>query len=78
MSGEQFEVTPYESPVTGMVDALARGDAVVTAFPLDGQCVAGPEVRRVMDEARREGIDTVAVDSGFGRTLADLPRVDHE
>jgi hypothetical protein len=51
---------------------------VVTVFPLDGQRVAGPEVRRVVDEAGREGIETVAADAGPGRTLADLPRRDHE
>jgi hypothetical protein len=77
VSGEQFEVAPHESPVIEVVDALARGDTVVTVFPLDGQRVAGPEVRRVVDEAGREGIETVAMDSGPGRTLADLPRLDH-
>jgi hypothetical protein len=78
VSGEQFEVAPHESPVIEVVDALAKGDTVVTVFPLDGQRVAGPEVRRVLDEAGREWIETVAADSGPGRTLADLPRVDHE
>ncbi|WP_061128398.1 hypothetical protein [Caballeronia catudaia] len=61
-----------------MVDALAKGDTVVTVFPLDGQRVAGPEVRRVVDEAAREGIETVVADSDAGRKLADLPRLDHE
>ncbi|CAE6840544.1 hypothetical protein [Paraburkholderia haematera] len=78
VSGEQFEVAPHESPVIEVVDALARGDTVVTVFPLDGQRVAGPEVRRIVYEAGREGIETVAVDSGPGQTLADLPRLDHE
>ena len=78
VSGEQFEVAPHESPVMEVVDALARGDTVVTVFPLDGQRVAGPEVRCVAYEAGREGIETVDVDSGPGRTLADLPRLDHE
>jgi hypothetical protein len=78
VSGEQFEVAPHESPVMEVVDALARGDTVVTVFPLDGQRVAGPEVRRVVDEAGREGIETVGAESGPGRTLADLPRLDHE
>ena len=77
VSGEQFEVAPHESPVIEVVDALARGDTVVTVFPVDGQRVAGPQVRRVVDEAGREGIETAA-DSGPGPTLADLPRVDHE
>ena len=77
VSGEQFEVAPHESPVIEVVDALARGDTVVTVFPLDGQRVAGPQVRRVVDEAGREGIETVDVDSGPGRTLADLPRLDY-
>ncbi|EIF31819.1 hypothetical protein BCh11DRAFT_07357 [Burkholderia sp. Ch1-1] len=77
VSGEQFEVVPHESPVIDVVDALARGDTVVTVFPVDGQRVAGPEVRRVVDEAGRVGIETVAVDSGPGRTLVDLPRLDY-
>lgn len=78
VSGEQFEVAPHESPVIEVVDALAKGDTVVTVFPLDGQRVAGPEVRRVAYEAGREGIETVDVDSGPGQTLLDLPRLDHE
>jgi hypothetical protein len=77
VSGEQFEVAPHESPVIEVVDVLARGDTVVTVFPLDGQRVAGPEVRRVVDEAGREGIETVDADAGPGRTLADLPRLDY-
>lgn len=78
VNGEQFEVAPHESPVIEVVDALAKGDTVVTVFPVDGQRVAGPEVRRVVDEVGREGIGTVAADSGPGRTLADLPRIEHE
>lgn len=78
VSGEQFEVAPHASPVIEVVEALARGDTVVTVFPLDGQRVAGPEVRRVVDEARREGIEMVVADSDAGRALADLPRLDHE
>ncbi|WMY10992.1 phosphatidylserine/phosphatidylglycerophosphate/cardiolipin synthase [Paraburkholderia phenoliruptrix] len=78
VSGEQFEVAPHASPVIEVVDALTRGDTVVTVFPLDGQRVAGPEVRRVVDEAGREGIEMVIADSDAGRTLADLPRLDHE
>ncbi|MFM0091558.1 phosphatidylserine/phosphatidylglycerophosphate/cardiolipin synthase [Paraburkholderia sediminicola] len=78
VSGEQFEVAPHESPVIEVVDALARGDTVVTVVALDGQRVAGPEVRRIVDETGREGIETVDADSGPGRTLADLPRLDHE
>ncbi|MFL9964905.1 phosphatidylserine/phosphatidylglycerophosphate/cardiolipin synthase [Paraburkholderia sediminicola] len=78
VNGERFEVAPHESPVIEVVDALAKGDTVVTVFPVDGQRVAGPEVRRVVDEAGREGIETLATDSGPGRMLADLPRVDHE
>jgi hypothetical protein len=78
VSGEQFEVVPHESPVIEVVDALAKGDTVVTVFPLDGQRVAGPEVRRVVYEAGREGIETVDVDSGPGQSLVDLPRLDHE
>jgi hypothetical protein len=45
---------------------------------MEGQRVAGPEVRRVVYEAGREGIETVVVDSGPGQTLVDLPRLDHE
>ncbi len=78
VSGEQFEVAPHASPVIEVVEALARGDTVVAVFPLDGQRVAGPEVRRVVDEARREGIEMVVADSDAGRALADLPRLDHE
>ncbi|CAG9207063.1 hypothetical protein BCAR13_1680012 [Paraburkholderia caribensis] len=78
VSGEQFEVAPHASPVIEVVDALAKGDTVVTVFPLDGQRVAGPEVRRVVDEAGREGIEMVVADSDADRTLADLPRLDHE
>ncbi|WP_321939725.1 hypothetical protein [Paraburkholderia sp. J8-2] len=78
MSGEQFEVAPHASPVIEVVDALAEGDTVITVFPLNGQCVAGPEVRRVVDEAGREGIEMVNADSDTRRTLADLPRLDHE
>ncbi|SAK94384.1 hypothetical protein AWB75_06799 [Caballeronia catudaia] len=78
VNGEQFEVAPHASPVIDVVDALAKGDTVVTVFPLDGQRVAGPEVRRVVDEAAREGIETVVADSDAGRKLADLPRLDHE
>jgi|SRR6516225_9601779 hypothetical protein len=78
VSGEQFEVAPHESPVIEVVDALAKGDTVVTVFPLDGRRVAGPEVRSVVDEVGREWIETLPVDSHPGRTLADLPRVDHE
>lgn len=78
VSGEQFEVAPHESPVIKVVDALAKGYTVVTVFPLDGQRVAGPEVQRVVDGVGREWIETVPVDSGPRRTLADLPRVDHE
>src|SRR6185312_4519772 len=61
-----------------VVDALAKGGTVVTVFPLDGQRVAGPEVRRVVDEAGREGIEIVVGDCDAGRTLVDLPRLDHE
>src|SRR5579859_7492340 len=43
VNGEQFEVAPHESPVIEVVDALARGDTVVTVFPVEGQRVAGPE-----------------------------------
>ncbi|AXF17652.1 hypothetical protein CUJ87_25780 [Paraburkholderia caledonica] len=78
VSGEQFEVAPHESPVIKVVDALAKGYTVVTVFPLDGQRVAGPEVQRVVHGGGREWIETVPVDSGPRRTLADLPRVDHE
>ncbi|CAB3805202.1 hypothetical protein LMG28688_06142 [Paraburkholderia caffeinitolerans] len=78
VSGEQFEVAPHASPAIEVVEALARGDTVVTVFPLDGQRVAGPEVRRVLDEAGREGIEMVVADSDAGQTLADLPRLDHE
>lgn len=78
VSGEPFEVAPHASPVIEVVDALARGDTVVTVLPLDGQRVAAPEVRRVVDEAGREGIEMVIADSDAGRTLADLPRLDHE
>ncbi|WP_321930368.1 phosphatidylserine/phosphatidylglycerophosphate/cardiolipin synthase [Paraburkholderia guartelaensis] len=78
VSGEQFEVAPHASPVIEVVDALAKGDTVVTVFPQDGQRVAGPEVRRVVDEAGREGIEMVDADSDTRRTLADLPRLDHE
>ncbi|MDR5763297.1 hypothetical protein [Caballeronia sp. LZ035] len=78
MSGEQFEVTPHTSSVIEVVDALAKGDTVVTVFPLDGQRVAGPEVRRVVDEAGRVSIEMVAADFNAGQTLADLPRVDRE
>src|SRR5258706_7223559 len=60
VSGEQFEVAPHESPVIEVVDALAEGDTVVTVFPLDGHRVAGPEVRRVVYEAGRGGISTIA------------------
>lgn len=66
VSGEQFEVAPHTSPVIDVVDALAKGDAVVTVFPLDEQRVAGPEVRRVVDEAGREGIEMVVADSDAG------------
>lgn len=78
VSGEQFEVAPQASPVIEVVEALAKGDTVVTVFPLEGQRVAGPEVRRVVDEAGREGIEMVVADTDAGRTLADLPRLDHE
>ncbi|WP_321948082.1 hypothetical protein [Paraburkholderia sp. J10-1] len=78
VSGEQFEVALHVSPVIEVVDALAKGDTVVTVFPLDGQRVAGPEVRRIVDEAGREGIEMVVADSDTRRTLADLPRLDHE
>jgi hypothetical protein len=78
VSGEQFEVAPNESPVIEVVDALAKGDTVVTVFPLDGQRVAGPEVRCVVDESGHAWIETVDAGFGSGRTLADLPRVDHE
>jgi hypothetical protein len=78
VSGEQFEVAPHESPVIEVVDALAKGDTVVTVFPLDGQRVAGPEVRCVVDESGHAWIETVDAGFGSGRTLADLPRVDHE
>ncbi|WP_321936279.1 phosphatidylserine/phosphatidylglycerophosphate/cardiolipin synthase [Paraburkholderia sp. J8-2] len=78
VSGEQFEVAPHASPVIEVVDALAKGDTVVTVFPLNGQRVAGPEVRRVVDEAGREGIEMVDADFDTRRTLADLPRLDHE
>lgn len=70
VSGEQAEVVPHASPVIGVVDALASGDIAVTGFPVEGQRVAGLEVRRVVEEAGREGIGTVAVDSGPGQTLA--------
>jgi hypothetical protein len=69
VSGEQFEVAPHASPVIEVVDALAKGDTVVTVFPLDGRRIAGPEVRR---------IEMVSAVSDAGRTLADLPRLDHE
>jgi len=78
VSGEHFEVAPHASPVIEVVDALAKGDTVVTVFPLGEQRVAGPEIRRVVDEAGREGIEMVVADSDAGRTLADLPRFDHE
>lgn len=78
VSGEQFEVAPHASPVIEVVEALAKGDTVVTVFPSEGQRVAGPEVRRVVDEAGREGIEMVVADSDAGLTLADLPRLDHE
>lgn len=78
VSGEQFEVAPHASPVVEVIDVLVKGDTVVTVFPLDGQRVAGPEVRRVVDAAGREGIEMVVADSDVGRTLADLPRLDHE
>ncbi|MEM5373047.1 hypothetical protein V4C53_44675 [Paraburkholderia azotifigens] len=61
-----------------MADALAKGDTVVTVFPLDGQRVAGPEVRCVVGEAGREGIEMAVTDSDAGRRLTDLPRIDHE
>ena len=78
LSGDQFEVAPHASPVIEVVDALSKGDTVVTVFPLDGQRVAGPEVRRVVDETGRAGIEMVVADSGSLRRLADLPRLDHE
>ena len=78
VTGDQFEVVPHASPVIEVVDVLAKGDTVVTVFPLDGQRVAGPEVRRVVDAAGREGIEMVVADSDAGQTLADLPRLDHE
>jgi hypothetical protein len=78
VSGEQFEVAPRLSPEIEVVEALAKGDTVVTVFPLEGQHVAGPEVRRVVDEDGREGIEMVVADSDACRTLADLPRLDHE
>jgi hypothetical protein len=78
VSGEQFEVAPHAAPVIEVIDALVKGDTVVTVFPLDGQRVAGPEVRHVVDEAGREGIEMVVAGSDAVRTLADLPRLDHE
>lgn len=79
VNGDHFEVAPHSSPVIEVVDALGKGDTVVTVFPLeDGQRVAGPEVRRVVDEAGREGIEMVVTDSDAGRRLKDLPRLDHE
>jgi hypothetical protein len=71
VSGEQFEVAPHASPVIEVVDALAKGDTVVTVFPLDGRRIAGPEVRRIVYEAGREGIEMVSAVSDAGRTLAD-------
>ncbi|MDR6412246.1 UNVERIFIED_ORG: hypothetical protein ABIC62_005678 [Burkholderia sp. 1595] len=35
VSGEQAEVVPHASPVIGVVDALARGDTVVTVFRVE-------------------------------------------
>jgi hypothetical protein len=35
-------------------------------------------VRRIVYEAGREGIEMVSAVSDAGRTLADLPRLDHE
>jgi hypothetical protein len=78
VSGDQFEVAPHVSPVIEVVDALAKGDTVITVFPLDGQRVAGPEVCRVVDDAGREGIEIVVSDSDALSRLADLPRLDHE
>jgi hypothetical protein len=49
-----------------VVDELAKSDTVVTVFPLDGQRVAGPEVRRVPDEARRGGIEMVVAGPAGG------------
>ncbi|TCK44026.1 hypothetical protein B0G84_2374 [Paraburkholderia sp. BL8N3] len=77
VSGEQFEVSPHVAPVIEVVDALRRGDTVVTIFPVDGQRVAGPEVRSVESEDGQIGIEAVP-DPNPGRTLADLPRVHYE
>src|SRR5258708_31283825 len=73
VSGEQFEVAPHESPVIEVVDALARGETVVTVFPVDGQRVAGPEVRRVVYEAGREGVKTMGVACRPRPTPVDTP-----
>ncbi|WP_152565246.1 hypothetical protein [Caballeronia glathei] len=75
--GEQFEVAPHEAPVAAVVDALVDGDTVVTVFQVDGQRVAGPEVRPVVLESLKMGIETVP-DPHPRRTLANLPRLDHE
>ncbi|TCK32661.1 hypothetical protein B0G84_8487 [Paraburkholderia sp. BL8N3] len=77
VAGDQFELTPDVGPVSDVVDALSRGDTVVTVFPVDGQRVAGPEVRPVQHEDGQMDIEAVP-DPHSGRTLTDLPRLHYE
>jgi hypothetical protein len=78
LDGDEWEVAPRVAQVIEVVDALHKGDRVVTIFPVEGHRVAGPEVQRVPYEAGREGIATVDEANQAGRTLFDLPRFNYE
>lgn len=69
----EWVVEPHLEEAIRVVDALTFGDTVVTIFEVDGQRVAGPHLRVMVDAHGHESLVIEPTELQPGRTMLDLP-----